>query len=121
WAIALLSAQPLRLCVDSMTVGTVSTAAGRRRRTGCAPAVGRRRHRNLSRSTYPEGVPVASVMPAAEQQARRPGCHDPRGFAMRSSNNVYESALVHTPTRPELLNVWSCASIRFVPSQYTCT
>src|SRR2546425_11023675 len=45
----------------------------------------------------------------------------PRGFAVRSSNNVYESALVHTPTRPGALNAWSCASIRFVPSQYTST
>jgi len=47
--------------------------------------------------------------------------HGPRGRAVRSSNTVYESALVQTPTRPEPLNVRSCASIRFVPSQYTST
>jgi len=43
------------------------------------------------------------------------------GLAVRSSNRLYESALVHTPTRPAPLNVRSCASIRLVPSQYTST
>ncbi len=67
---------------------------------------------------------VARSRPPVRASGGRTGLlrdHDARGIAVRSSNNVYESAFVQTPTPPAPPNVGSCASIRFVPSQYTST
>jgi len=82
-------------------------------------ALGEDRGAGRTKAFHNAADPRKTTRAATRTDMRRSNmqCY-PRGFAVRSSNNVYESALVHTPTRPGPLNVRSCASMSFLPSQY---